>query len=267
MHKPPTIRAKWAFSIKAQHSSAPHRFLRFPFARYQYLNVAPIFLNSCLIEYFPKSSKFHHAFQLSSRRFACSNPNLFPARLILIAGLVIASFTLDVPAHAGIVTLESAANGVYNYVFDVPAGQQVFFNIGDRIIFSDLAGVTGASVSGPDLAGDLTTCGVTATSVCFGAPNPLDLDNITNNTISFGTLTIDSTDTTVGNVFYKLEASPATSGDIGGPVAGIGAIPEPGSFPLLSGGLILLLFGIGRKRIASKLFAHGGQLYNKRAIL
>ena len=116
------------------------------------------------------------------------------------------------------------------------------FDTGERINFTGLTGITGASVGGPDLSGSFTTCGVTSTTVCFGAANPIDLDNIGNSTQIFGTLVIDSTSTDVGSVFYAFSNADRGKGEIDGPVGS--SAPEPATLPLLSAGLILSLFSL-----------------------
>jgi hypothetical protein len=117
----------------------------------------------------------------------------------------------------------------------------MFFNIGDRLTFTGLTGVTGASVGGLDLSGSFTTCGVTATSVCFGAASLIDLDNITNGTVTFNDLVIDSTSTSIGSVLYSY-SNGNSGGEVGGPVGSSSSTPEPGTLPLLAAGAILSLF-------------------------
>jgi len=162
------------------------------------------------------------------------------------AVLALALFSASPGAQAATLVLESASGGVYTYGFQLAAGEQLFFNTGDRITLTGLFGVTGASVGGPDLSGSLTTCGVTATSVCFGSPGLLDLDNISGATEDFGVLTIDSSSTTTGSVNYSLVGATPIAGEVGGPAAGSSSVPEPPTIPLFLG--CTLLLGSLRKR-------------------
>jgi hypothetical protein len=165
---------------------------------------------------------------------------MFAAKGPLLAALTF--LAVAVPMDASVI-LTSSSGGVYTYEFAIAPGNQLFFGIGDRITFTGLVGVTNASVSGPDLAGGLTTCGITATSVCFGAPSPLDLDNISSSTVDFGTLIIDAPGTTVGSVLYTLSVDGTmTGGETGGPHS-LSTLPspEPGGLPLIAGGAAVLL--------------------------
>ncbi len=176
--------------------------------------------------------------------------NCFVSTVFVAAGFSLGGGVVD----AATMVLTSDVAGVYTYQIQVSAGQQLFFNIGDRINFTGLSGVTGASVSGLDFLGNLTTCGVTATTVCFGAPNPFDLDNITNSNIDFGSLIIDSTATQLGNISYSLDNNPNSglNGEVSGPVSGGATAPEPASEALSALALIVLPAFVKRRLTARK---------------
>ena len=163
------------------------------------------------------------------------------------AALVLAACTQAGHASTLVFDSPSYTPGVYRYnLLQITPLQS--FNVGDKFIFSNLSGVTGAnSLYAPSLV-SVSTTNTSATFTVVEAFSYGDGTDSSSNAV-YQMFEVRSTSLRLGNISYVIPGSAPSFGITQGPVATAAVTPEPSSLLLLSTGALGLWSMTRRRRL------------------